>query len=154
MKRIMSALVAGGRERPDEGDGGERRASKGEALAGILRIGIGAQTQVGDTFALGCRGMLGTLAIFLQPAQEPIDAFKAVTACGQRGFPRFTLGQRILQRGGHRHFVDERHRHRWRGPVPETQVAPAAMTAERISLMRSDRVDGRLIYTEAFSVRL
>ena len=43
---------------------------------------------------------------------------------------------------------------RWRGPVPETQVSPAAMTAERISLMRSDRVDGRLIYTEVFSVRL
>ena len=43
---------------------------------------------------------------------------------------------------------------RWRGPAPRTEVAPAAMTAERISLMRSDRVAGRLTYTEVSSVRL
>ena len=43
---------------------------------------------------------------------------------------------------------------RWRGPAPETAVAPAAMTAQRISLMRSDRVDGRLVYTEVYAVKL
>jgi len=34
----------------------------------------------------------------------------------------------------------------------EIRVHPAAMTAERISLMRSDRTDGRLVYTEIASV--
>lgn len=43
---------------------------------------------------------------------------------------------------------------RWRGPTPRTQVAPAAMTADAVRLMRSDRVDGRLTYTEVYSVRL
>lgn len=43
---------------------------------------------------------------------------------------------------------------RWRGPAPRTAVAPAAMTAKTISLMRSDRVAGRLVYTEVFSAKL
>ena len=43
---------------------------------------------------------------------------------------------------------------RWRGPAPQTQVAPAAMTAQAVSLMRSDRIEGRLTYTEVYSVKL
>lgn len=43
---------------------------------------------------------------------------------------------------------------RWRGPAPGTAVAPAAMAAAHISLMRSDRVAGRLTYTEVFSAKL
>lgn len=43
---------------------------------------------------------------------------------------------------------------RWRGPAPATAVAPAAMTADAVSLMRSDRIDGRLVYTEVYSVQL
>ena len=64
--------------------------------------------------------------------------------CGRRGFA-------IERRAWRPHVTLVR---RWRGPAPRTGVAPAAMTAERISLMRSDRVAGRLTYTEVSSVRL
>ena len=43
---------------------------------------------------------------------------------------------------------------RWRGPRPHLVIPPATMTARRVSLMRSDRVDGRLVYTEVYSVEL
>lgn len=107
------------------------------ALAGSGPVSLeagGPLGRFGDLWWAGIRG---------GPALEAL-AGAAQTALRAAGFP-------IERRAWRPHVTLVR---RWRGPVPETQVAPAAMTAERISLMRSDRVDGRLIYTEVFSVRL
>ena len=43
---------------------------------------------------------------------------------------------------------------RWRGPEPRLTVPDTAMQAERVSLMRSDRVEGKLVYTEVSAFRL
>ena len=88
----------------------------------------------GDLWWAGIRGgpALAALASAVQ------------TALRQAGFP-------IERRAWKPHVTLVR---RWRGPTPRTQVAPAAMTADAVRLMRSDRVDGRLTYTEVYSVRL
>ena len=43
---------------------------------------------------------------------------------------------------------------RWRGPEPRLTVPDTAMWVDRVSLMRSDRVEGKLVYTEVSAVRL
>ena len=43
---------------------------------------------------------------------------------------------------------------RWRGPKPRVPLSPVSMRAERVSLMKSERIDGKLVYTELHSVRL
>ena len=43
---------------------------------------------------------------------------------------------------------------RWRGPEPRLTVPDTAMQAERVSLMRSERVEGQLGYTEVSAFRL
>ena len=43
---------------------------------------------------------------------------------------------------------------RWRGPRPSVTVRETSMRAERVSLMKSERVNGKLTYTEVSSVRL
>lgn len=43
---------------------------------------------------------------------------------------------------------------RWRGPRPQVTVRETSMQVERVSLMKSERVDGKMVYTELFSVRL
>ena len=42
----------------------------------------------------------------------------------------------------------------WRGPRPNVTVRETSMRAERVSLMKSERVNGKLTYTEVYSVRL
>lgn len=42
----------------------------------------------------------------------------------------------------------------WRGPCPRLTVREVSMRAERVSLMKSERIRGRLTYTEIYSVRL
>lgn len=42
----------------------------------------------------------------------------------------------------------------WRGPRPILTVREVSMRAERVSLMKSERIHGKLIYTEVYSVRL
>ena len=43
---------------------------------------------------------------------------------------------------------------RWRGLRPSVTVRETSMRAERVSLMKSERVNGKLTYTEVYSVRL
>ena len=43
---------------------------------------------------------------------------------------------------------------RWQGPEPHLTVPDTAMQAERVSLMRSERVEGKLVYTEVSAFRL
>ena len=43
---------------------------------------------------------------------------------------------------------------RWRGPEPRLTVPDTAMWVDRVSLMRSDRVEGKLVYTEVSAFRL
>ena len=43
---------------------------------------------------------------------------------------------------------------RWRGLEPRLTVPDTAMQAERVSLMRSERVEGKLVYTEVSAFRL
>ena len=43
---------------------------------------------------------------------------------------------------------------RWRGPEPRLTVPDTAMQAERVSLMRSEQVEGKLVYTEVSAFRL
>ena len=43
---------------------------------------------------------------------------------------------------------------RWPGPEPHLTVPDPAMQAERVSLMRSERVEGKLVYTEVSAFRL
>lgn len=43
---------------------------------------------------------------------------------------------------------------RWRGPRPQAAVRETSMRAERVSLMKSERIGGKLVYTELYSVRL
>ena len=43
---------------------------------------------------------------------------------------------------------------RWRGPRPNVTVRETSMRAERVSLMKSERVNGKLTYTEVYNVRL
>ena len=42
----------------------------------------------------------------------------------------------------------------WRGPKPCLTVPDTAMEVERVSLMKSERVEGRLVYTELCAFRL
>ncbi len=42
----------------------------------------------------------------------------------------------------------------WRGPCPRLTVREVSMRAERVSLMKSERIHGKLTYTEIYSVRL
>lgn len=42
----------------------------------------------------------------------------------------------------------------WRGPHPRLTVREISMKAERVSLMKSERIHGKLTYTEIYSVRL
>ena len=37
---------------------------------------------------------------------------------------------------------------RWRGEVPQVTVPHASMVVRQISLLRSDQIDGKRIYTE------
>ena len=43
---------------------------------------------------------------------------------------------------------------RWRGPRPRLTVPDTAMRVERVSLMKSERVEGKLVYTELWAFRL
>lgn len=43
---------------------------------------------------------------------------------------------------------------RWRGPQPRLTVPDTAMRVERVSLMKSERVEGKLVYTELRAFRL
>ena len=118
----------------------DRVEDAGAALAalagsGPVRLEVGGPLgRFGDLWWAGVRG-----------GEELADLAGAVqTALRAAGFP-------IERRAWKPHVTLVR---RWRGPAPGTEVAPAAMTAERISLMRSDRADGRLVYTEVYSVKL
>lgn len=105
------------------------------AGSGTLRLEAGGPLgRFGDLWWAGVRG---------GPQLEAL-AGAVQTALRDRGFS-------IERRPWKPHVTLVR---RWRGPAPETAVAPAAMTAAAVSLMRSDRIDGRLIYTEVFSVTL
>lgn len=42
----------------------------------------------------------------------------------------------------------------WRGSYPRLTVREVSMRAERVSLMKSERIHGKLTYTEIYSVRL
>ena len=43
---------------------------------------------------------------------------------------------------------------RWRGPRPRLTVPDTSMRVERVSLMKSERVEGKLVYTELRAFRL
>ena len=43
---------------------------------------------------------------------------------------------------------------RWQGPEPRLTVPDTAMWVDRVSLMRSERVEGKLVYTEVSAFRL
>lgn len=112
-----------------------RQAVAEAARSGPLSLEVGGPLgRFGDLWWAGVQG------------GEPLAALAAAvqTALRDRGFP-------IERRPWRPHVTLVR---RWRGPAPRTAVAPAAMTATRVSLMRSDRVDGRLTYTEVFSAKL
>lgn len=114
----------------------EAKSAVGEAaVGGPLRLEAGGPLgRFGDLWWAGIRG------------GEPLaDLAAAVqTALRARGFA-------IERRSWRPHVTLVR---RWRGPAPGTEVAPVVMEADRVSLMRSDRVDGRLTYTEVFSAKL
>ena len=67
---------------------------------------------------------------------------------------RLTLGvQESLREAG---FALEKRRwrphvtlvRRWRGPRPRVTLRPASMEVRAVSLMKSERLDGKLVYTE------
>ena len=112
-----------------------RAALAGVAGAGPLQLEVGGSLgRFGDLWWAGVRG------------GEELEALAGAvqTALRQAGFA-------IERRPWRPHVTLVR---RWRGPVRGTQVAPAVMSANAISLMRSDRVDGRLTYTEVSAVKL
>ena len=127
----LTLAFIGETDRPEDA----KAALASLAGSGPVRLEVGGP--------LGRFGDLWWAGVRAGPELEAL-AGAAQTALRQAGFP-------MERRAWKPHVTLVR---RWRGPVPRTEVAPAAMTAERISLMRSDRVDGRLIYTEVFSVRL
>ena len=43
---------------------------------------------------------------------------------------------------------------RWRGPKPQATLSPTSMRAHKVSLMKSERIGGKLVYTELYSVEL
>ena len=43
---------------------------------------------------------------------------------------------------------------RWHGPKPQVTLSPTSMRAHKVSLMKSERIDGQLVYTEIYSVEL
>ncbi len=71
-------------------------------------------------------------------------ALRVQNALRQAGFP-------IERRPWRPHITLVR---RWRGPKPCLTVPDAPMRVERVSLMKSERVDGRLVYTELWDFRL
>ena len=112
-----------------------KTAVKAAARGGPLRLEVGGPLgRFGDLWWAGVRG---------EPGLEAL-AVAVQTALRDRGFS-------IERRPWRPHVTLVR---RWRGPAPQTAVAPASMTAKTVSLMRSDRVEGRLVYTEVFSAKL
>lgn len=112
-----------------------KRAVAEAAQGGPLQLEVGGPLgRFGELWWAGVRG------------GEPLAALAAAVQSALRA-----KGFSIERRPWRPHVTLVR---RWRGALPETAVVPAAMTAQRISLMRSDRVEGRLIYTEVFSAKL
>jgi len=77
-----------------------------------------------------------------QPLKELALGVQA--ALRQEGFA-------IEKRGWRPHITLVR---RWRGPKPRVPLSPVSMRAERVSLMKSERIDGKLVYTEIDSMKL
>ena len=111
-----------------------RAALTAACTGGAFSLTVGGLDRFEDLWWAGVRHnrQLETLALGVQ------------TALRQEGFS-------IERRPWRPHITLVR---RWRGPEPHLTVPDTAMQAERVSLMRSDRVEGKLVYTEVSAFRL
>ena len=105
----------------------------------------------------GCAG--GPFSISL----EGVGHFGDLWWAGLRENPRLeALARRVADSLGRRGFPLEKRPwrphitlvRRWRGPRPVLPAPRGTMTVRRISLMKSERIQGRLVYTELYSVPL
>ena len=111
-----------------------RAALTAACTGGAFSLTVGGLGRFEDLWWAGVRHnrQLETLALGVQ------------TALRQEGFS-------IERRPWRPHITLVR---RWRGPEPRLTVPDTAMQAERVSLMRSERVEGKLVYTEVSAFRL
>ena len=111
-----------------------RAALTAACTGGAFSLTVGGLDRFEDLWWAGVRHnrQLETLALGVQ------------TALRQEGFS-------IERRPWRPHITLVR---RWRGPKPRLTVPDTAMEVERVSLMKSERVEGKLVYTERRAFRL
>lgn len=113
---------------------GAKAALDASCAGGPVSLTIGGLGRFGDLWWTGVREN-PRLEALAQTVQQALRA---------RGFP-------IEKRAWKPHVTLVR---QWRGPRPVLTVRETSMRAERVSLMKSERVRGKLTYTEIYSVRL
>ena len=113
---------------------GAKAALDRACTGGPFSLTVGGLGRFGDLWWAGVRDG-GKLAVLAKRVQD---------ALRQEGFP-------IERRPWKPHVTLVR---RWRGPDPDVGVREASMRVERVSLMKSERVDGKLVYTEVYGRRL
>lgn len=113
---------------------GAKAALDASCAGGPVSLTVGGLGHFGDLWWTGVRGdpRLEALALHVQKALQA------------QGFP-------IEKRAWKPHVTLVR---QWRGPRPALTVRETSMRAERVSLMKSERIRGKLTYTEVYSVRL
>ena len=94
-------------------------------------------------FSLTVGGSLGHFGDLWWAGIQADDVLGALAASLQEDLRR--RGFSIERRAWRPHVTLVR---RWQGPIPAVTVPTAHMEVRRLSLMRSDRTDGRLVYTE------
>lgn len=113
---------------------GVKAALDAACTGGPVSLTVGGLGHFGDLWWTGVREDPGLEAL----------ALRVQTALRAQGFP-------IEKRAWKPHVTLVR---QWRGRRPILTVREASMRADRVSLMRSGRVHGKLTYTEICGVRL
>lgn len=111
-----------------------KKALDTACTGGPVDLTVGGLGHFGDLWWTGVREA---------PGLEPL-ALRVQQALREQGFA-------IEKRAWNPHVTLVR---RWRGPCPRLPAREAAMRAERVSLMKSERTGGRLVYTEVHARRL
>ena len=107
-----------------------------EAASALRRAAVGGSFPM-VVEGLGCFDDLWWAGIRENPALERL-ALNVQACLREAGFS-------IEERPWSPHITLVR---RWHGEQPQTDISPVSMRVQAVSLMKSERLDGKLIYTE------
>lgn len=107
-----------------------------EAAAALRRAAVGGSFTM-SVEGIGCFDDLWWAGVAENTALESL-ALGVQRSLREAGFPMETRPWRP-------HITLVR---RWRGPQPQVSLSPVSMQVQAVSLVKSERLDGRLVYTE------